>query len=106
MSRASAFKLASRGFFVVGTGISLYQGGDALLKGDNSRATKSGLDIGMGALATFGGPPGWIVGGGYFVFDAFGTFNRPIITTPYMLPQPYAVPDNTYVAPPIIYTIP
>ena len=70
--------------------------------------TKSGLDIGMGAFATFGGPAGWVVGGGYFALDAFGTFNRPIIPTPYtpLLPTTPAVQDNTYVAPPIIFPWP
>jgi hypothetical protein len=54
----------------------------------------------MAAIATFGNVPGLIIGGGYFLLDAFGAFERPIITTPYILPT-YAVPDNTYVAPPI-----
>ena len=101
LSKAGYFKLASRGLFVIGTGISLYQGGDALLNGNYAGTFKSGLDISMGALATFGGPPGWIIGGGYFLLDAFGAFNRPMITTPSILPT-YAVPDNTYVAPQFI----
>ena len=104
LSKAGYFKLASRGLFVVGTGISLYQGGDALLKGDYAGAAKSGLDIGMGAFATFGGPPGWIIGGGYFALDALGAFDRPMITTPYSPPM-YAVPDNTYVAPRVIFPL-
>jgi len=62
---------------------------------------KSGLDITMGAIATFGGPPGLIIGGGYFALDALGAFDRPIITTPYVQPD-YAVPDNTRVALPMI----
>lgn len=104
LSKAGYFKLASRGFFVVGTGISLYQGGDALLNGNYAGAAKSGLDIGMGAFTTFGGPPGWIIGGGYFALDALGAFDRPMITTPYTPPM-YAVPDNTYVAPPVIFSL-
>ncbi len=104
LSKASYFKLASRGLFVVGTGISLYQGGDALLKGNYDDAAKFGLDIGMGALATFGGPIGWGIGGGYFVLDVFGAFDFPMITIPYSLPM-YAVPDNTYVAPPVIFPL-
>lgn len=104
LSKAGYFKLASRGFFVVGTGISLYQGGDALLNGNYAGAAKSGLDIGMGAFATFGGTPGWIIGGGYFALDALGAFDRPMITTPYSPPM-YAVPDNTYVAPPVIFPL-
>jgi len=105
MSRAGAFKLASRGFFVVGTGISLFQGGDALLNGNYAEAAKSGLDIGMGAFATFGGPSGWIIGGGYFLLDAIGAFERPMITTPYVPPM-YAIPDNTHVSRPAVYPWP
>jgi hypothetical protein len=98
LSRAGYFKLASRGFFVVGTGISLYEGGDALMTGNYAGAAKSGLNIGMGAFATFGGPPGWIVGGGYFLLDALGAFDRPTIATPFIQPS-FAIPDKTYVAP-------
>jgi len=105
LSKAGYFRLASKGFFVVGTGISLYQGGNALLNGNYAGAAKSGLDIGMGTFATFGGPPGWIIGGGYFLLDAIGAFDRPMITTPYTPPM-YAVPDNTYVAPPVIFPRP
>lgn len=105
LSKAGYFKIASRGFFVVGTGISLYQGGDALLNGNYAGAAKSGLDIGMGAFATFGGPPGWIIGGGYFLLDAVGAFDRPMNTTPYV-PAMFAVPDNTYVAPRVIFPRP
>ncbi len=101
LSKAGYFKLAGRGLFVVGTGISLYQGGDAILKGDYAGAAKSGLDIGMGAFSTFGGPPGWIIGGGYFGLDALGAFKRPNITVPFS-PLYYSVPDKTYVAPPVI----
>lgn len=104
LSKAGYFKLASKGLFVVGTGISLYQGGDALLNGNYEGAAKSGLDIGMGTFATFGGPPRWIIGGGYFGLDALGAFNRPFITTPYS-PFYYAVPDNTYVSPPIYFPL-
>lgn len=105
ISKSGVFKLAGRGIFVVSTGISLYEGGDALLNGDYASAAKAGLDIGMGAFATFAGPPGWVIGGGYFLLDAFGAFERPYITTPYILPS-YAVPDNTYVAPPVIIPYP
>ena len=33
-------------------------------------AAKSGLDIGMGTLATFGNVGGLILGGGYFLIDS------------------------------------
>ena len=102
MSRAGAFKLASRGTFMVGTVISGYQGYRAIQKGDYSGAAKSGLDIGMGYIATFGGPPGWIIGGGYFALDALGVYGPyPYVPVPYS-PFYYQRPDNTYVVPPII----
>ena len=101
LRKAGYFKLASRGLFVVGTGISLYQGAGALLRGDYAGATKSVFDIGMGAFATYGGPLGWVIGGGYFALDALGAFDRRMITTSYIQPN-CAVRDNTYVAPPKI----
>lgn len=93
MSRAGAFRIVGRGFFVVGTGISLYQGGDALLQGNYGAAMKSGFDITMGAVATFGGPPGLAVGGFYFMTTYES--NVPRISSP-----SYYIPDNTYVATP------
>jgi hypothetical protein len=99
MSRAGAFKLASRGFFYAGVLVSGYQGVSSIQYGDYAGAAKSGLDIGMAAIATFGNVPGLIIGGGYFLLDAFGAFERPYIT-PYILTS-YAVSDKTYVAPPI-----
>ena len=100
LSKAGYFKLASRGMFFVGAGISGYEGYVAFQSGDYSGVAKSALDIGMGAFATFGGPPGWIIGGGYFLLDAVGAFNGPVRSMSNPYPQ-YAVPDNTYVAPPL-----
>jgi hypothetical protein len=45
LSKAGYFKFASKGLFVVGTGISLYQGYDTLLNGDYARAAKSANNI-------------------------------------------------------------
>ncbi|MDD3321625.1 MAG: RHS repeat-associated core domain-containing protein [Paludibacter sp.] len=102
LSKAGYFNLASKGFFYAGAFISGYQGYSAFQKGDYLGAAKSGLDIGLGAFATFGGPPGWIIGGGYFALDALGAFDsRPFINVPYN-PSIYSVQDNTYVAPSII----
>ncbi len=88
--------------FYAGILVSGYQGYSAYQAKDYSAVSKSGFDIGMGAFATFGGPPGWIVGGGYFVLDAFGMIGRPASITPYSIPL-YPAQDNTYVAPPIIF---
>jgi len=98
LGKARYFKAASKSFFAVGTGISLYQGYGAYKNGDYSGAAKSGLDVGMGAFATFGGPPGWIIGGGYFALDALGAFDLHYISTP-NLPNMIEACDNTYVSP-------
>jgi hypothetical protein len=102
MSKAGYFKVASRVFFYAGTLISGYQGFQAYQRGDYFGVAKSGLDITMGTIATFGGPPGLIIGGGYFLLDAFGTFDRTIMSTPY-IQKMHAIPDNTYVAPSVNY---
>jgi hypothetical protein len=61
-ARSSAQKIANvakytgRGLFVAGSIISGIQGGMALADDDYAGAAKYGLDIGMSAFATFGGP--------------------------------------------------
>ena len=102
---AAIGKIASRGLFVVGTGISIYKGIDAAIQGNYTGVAKSGIDITMGAIATFGGPPGWIIGSVYFICDATGVFSTPDHLAPYMPKNPCAQ-DNTYFPPPIIYRYP
>ena len=58
------FNLASRGTFIVGTGITAVQ----VWRGDVSPG-KGALDATMGAVGTFGGPYGAGVAGTYFIID-------------------------------------
>jgi hypothetical protein len=58
LSKAHYFKVFARGSFVVGTFIGGVTGYKAYKAGDYSGAAKSGVDIGMGAVSTFGGPYG------------------------------------------------
>lgn len=91
--------------FIVGTAISSIQ----LLKGvydkDDRAILKSSTDIIIGCIASFGGPPGWIIGGMYLIMDLAGVFDgyygSPTYCDPTIAPM-----DKTYVAPkvpPIIF---
>ncbi len=55
----------SKGFFLLGSRISLYQGVKAYNSGDGFGMTKSGLDLGVGALY-YGGPLGFSGGFSYY----------------------------------------
>ncbi|WP_373811211.1 hypothetical protein [Porphyromonas macacae] len=58
----------------------------------------------IGTIATFGGPVGLGIGMVYFVFDAFGVFDKPIVRV-YNVPErkaPFMIEqDKTYMAPPL-----
>jgi hypothetical protein len=54
-----------RGLFLIGTGISIYGG----ITGQTSGA-KAALNVFIGAVGEFGGPPGLVISGGYFIIDA------------------------------------
>ena len=69
LNNASAFRALGKVSFVATTGIGLYQGYGHYQEGNYSASAKSGLDIGMGALGTFGGPQGAVIAGGYFAVD-------------------------------------
>jgi len=92
LSRAGAFKMASRFTFGVSTLLSAYEGYNAWQVGDYGGVFKSGFDITMGGIATFGGPVGMVIGGGYFLLDAIGAFDRTIR---------YSPPSNTIYSPAI-----
>ena len=64
------YKLAGRATFIGGFGFSFYEGVNHMNNVNYLGASKSGLDIGMGVLATYGGIPGLIIGGIYFAVDA------------------------------------
>ncbi len=67
--QAKGFQLASKGFFYVNAIVSGVSGVSYAINGQWALVGKSGLDIGMAALATYGGPPGLIIGGTYFIID-------------------------------------
>jgi RHS repeat-associated protein len=62
------FKGAGKVLFVVGAGISITEGVLAAKDGDYAGVAKSGVDIGVGALA-FSGPVGFGISVAYFVVD-------------------------------------
>ncbi len=59
----------------VGVGAYAFKGINQFIDGNYIDATKSFLDAGMSAVFTFGGIPGFILGGAYFVVD--GTIGWP-----------------------------
>ena len=65
LQRAAAFNLAGKAFFGVGVALSLAEAGSG-----NISPAQMALDIGMGALGTFGGPPGFVIAGTYFATQA------------------------------------
>ncbi|GHT19026.1 hypothetical protein FACS189429_6260 [Bacteroidia bacterium] len=96
-TRASGvYKTASRGLFYASVFVSIGEGYFAYTKGDELGVVRAGVDIGMSALSTYGGTPGLVIGGAYFVFDPLNPFYHP--NPPYRSPY-IQVPDNTYVAP-------
>lgn len=84
--------------FILGTAISSAQ----LLKGvydkDDRAILKSSTDIVIGCVASFGGPPGWIIGGMYLLMDLAGVFDGHYGSQTYRDPT-IAPRDKTYVAP-------
>jgi RHS repeat-associated protein len=75
VAKAGAFRVANKAFFFAGAGISGYQLFGNVRTGNYAGAAKNGLDVGMSAAATFGGPYGLAIGGTYFVGDTIGWKN-------------------------------
>jgi hypothetical protein len=100
VGKAYGFKMAGRACFYIGAFISGSEGVNAIIEGNDLGVFKAGVDIGISALATFGGPAGLVIGGGYFLFDPLNPPRNPNPTyrSPYI-----NLPDNTYVAPPFRY---
>lgn len=63
VTQANSLRTLGRASFGLGTAVSGYQGFQAYQQGDTSGAVKSGADIVMGGVGTFGGPKGLIVSG-------------------------------------------
>lgn len=64
----------SRGAFIVGSAISLYQSADGFINGDYYQGTQGLLDTGAGAAGTFGGPIGAAFAGGYLAGSVINEF--------------------------------
>jgi hypothetical protein len=67
--KSSAFGKLGRVVGVGGMGLSAIQGYQGYQQEGVSGAAKPTLDFAMGAVGTFGGPPGAVVGGTYFAVD-------------------------------------
>ncbi|MBB3060484.1 hypothetical protein [Microbulbifer rhizosphaerae] len=65
-----SLNVASKPFFVVGTTLSVGKGINAGINGDIPGVGKASTDAAMGTISFFGGPPGWVAGASYFIFDA------------------------------------
>jgi hypothetical protein len=75
IAKSGAFRVAGRVLFFASAVVSGYQGYQNYQQGNYWGMAKNGLDIGMSAATTFGGPIGVCVGGVYFVGDAIGWGN-------------------------------
>jgi len=80
-----------KGLFYASTLISGYQGVVALKHGDMGAAGKSGLDIAMGVVGTYGGPWGAGASGLYYFIDNA----RPNPQSAILFDPNIAKPDNT-----------
>ena len=72
-------KVLGKACYITQIGISIYQGGEAIVNNRNdkwNRVGKAGLDIAIGSITAFGGPVGWVIGGVYFVGDIIGVWDE------------------------------
>ena len=69
LNASKAYRIAGRLTFAAGAFISGYEGYNHLRAGNYAGFSKSGLDIGMGAVG-FLGPIGLAVSAGYFIIDS------------------------------------
>ena len=100
--KAGVYRSVGRGAFYLSTTISLYQAGAEIIDDNPSGALKPGLDMLMGGVATFGGPPGMVAGGIYYTFDALGAFKgSPMLSVP-IIDKTIIINDNTHVEPSIV----
>ena len=94
VENASAFNALGKKIFILSTGISIIQGGIALSNGDTGGAKKSGLDIIMSGVGTFGGPWGAGISGTYFFIDNARPNPHPALIFDPSICQP----DNTHIS--------
>lgn len=104
ISKATKYKKFGEGLFWIGTVISVAQAGIAFSEKDKIGIAKSGVDIVIGVIATYGGPPGWFVGGVYLFLDLFGAFEGKHFRTlsPYANNPYVQLRDKTYVKSPMV----
>lgn len=69
-SAARNYRIAGRFVFGFGVLLSGVEGINYFNNGNYLGVGKSGLDIGFGALSTYGNVPGLVIGGYYFLIDA------------------------------------
>lgn len=84
VGQASAFKLLGKSMFVLGAGLSFYQGAQAYRQGDYGGAAKSGVDIVMGGVGLMG-PVGATTSAVYFGVDmtiGWDRVGRAMLPTP------------------------
>ena len=72
---AKVGKIAGRACFVVSIVLNTTEGIIAYNKGEKDKVFKAGLNIVIGAIATWGGPIGWAIGAGYLLLDIAGVFD-------------------------------
>ena len=93
---SNAFKLAGRVTFWGGAFLSGMNARNYLLAGNYPAFGKSMLDVGMGALATFGGVGGLVVGSGYLLIDYTIGWNNAMNNMHHMTTQTQRVHGRTW----------
>ena len=103
---AESMKYAKIGYvlFGVGTFISLVQGINSISEGNIGGVVKSLADVAVGAIATWGGPVGWAIGGIYLFLDLAGAFEPRYsrCISPYAKEPFTQLRDNTFVKSPAV----
>jgi len=100
---AKWFKIAGKGLGLLSTGFYVIEGLQAYNAGDNAAVGKAAVNATMTLVMTFGGIPGIVIGGIYFVGDAYGFWDGPAGDMSNPFPNNVTRIDNTYVTPPIIH---
>lgn len=90
------------GLFWIGTVYSSAQLINGIYHKDDYKIVKSSVDIIIGCIASYGGPPGWIIGGMYLLMDLGGAFDNAAHKSNTSHDFTIAPRDNTYVVAPKI----
>lgn len=104
LKKANLYKRTGRIFFTASIFFSIREGAIRYRMQGWDGIIKPGIDVAMSTISSFGGPVGLGIGMVYFVFDAFGVFDKPIVRV-YNVPErkdPFMIEqDKTYMAPPL-----